>query len=88
VQLSDTFLSAEFPYEVRLGALNVILNTDQSEQGWSSRIDELLTDSDPRIRYRAVAGLQFLSTQERNSLIEIRMIEEYDERVASALRRF
>ena len=88
VQLSDTFLSAEFPYEVRLGALNVILNTDQSGEGWSSRLDELLTDSDPRIRYRAVAGLKFLSTQERSSLINTRMMEEYDERVASALGRY
>ena len=44
VQLSDTFLSAEFPYTVRVGALNVILNTDQSQEGWSNRLENLLTD--------------------------------------------
>lgn len=88
VQLSDTFLSAEFPYDVRVGALNVILDTDESQEGWANRLDELLTDRDPRIRYRAVSGLQFLTEEDRNSLIESRLIEEYDERVATALSRY
>lgn len=86
VQLSDTFLSAEFPYFVRVGALNVILASDQSQSGWENRIEQLLTDSDPRIRFRAVQGLQYLNDGERNLLIDNRLIEEYDERVASALR--
>lgn len=88
VQLSDTFLSAEFPYDVRMGALNVILDTDESQEGWANRLDNLFTDRDPRIRYRAVAGLQFLTEEIRRRLIESRLIEEYDERVASALRNY
>ena len=88
VQLSDTFLSAEFPYNVRSGALTVILTTDQSQEGWANRLDVLLTDGDPRIRYRAVAGLQFLTEDDRNNLIDVRLIEEYDERIARALKNF
>lgn len=88
VQLSETFLSAEFPYDIRVGALNVILKTDESQEGWLNRLDDLLTDRDPRIRYRAVNGLQFLAPDERERLKESRLIEEYDERVASALRRY
>ncbi|WP_340106533.1 hypothetical protein [Rhodohalobacter sp. 8-1] len=88
VQLSDTFLSSEFPYDVRVGALNVILDNDESQEGWSNRLDELFTDGDPRIRYRAVAGLRFLNERDRSQLAESRLIEEYDQRVASALRRY
>lgn len=88
VQLAETFLSAEFPYSVRVGTLNMILVADQSQQGWENRLEELLTDRDPRIRYRAVAGLQYLNDQERNRLVDTLLIEEYDERVATALRRF
>lgn len=88
VQLSDTFLSSEFPYAVRVGALNVILNTDRSQEGWANRLEILLTDGDPRVRFRSVAGIQFLGAEQRSSLIEARLIEEYDHRVASALRRY
>jgi len=86
VQLSDTFLSAEFPYDVRVGALNLILEFDKSREGWQNRLEDLLTDKDPRIRYRSVSGLEYLSADEQNRLIEVRLLEEYDERVASALR--
>lgn len=86
VQLSDTFLSSEFPYDVRVGALSVILGSDQSQSGWVNRIEQLLTDGDPRIRYRAVEGIQYLNESERSRIIETRLIEEHDERVASALR--
>lgn len=86
VKLSDTFLSAEFPYDVRVGALNIILEFDKSPEGWRNRLDDLLTDNDPRIRYRSVSGLEFLSADEQRRLIEVRLLEEYDERVAGALR--
>lgn len=88
VQLSDTFLSAEFPYTVRVGAMDVILNSDSSREGWANRLDTLLSDNDPRIRYRAVAGLEFMAPDERSQLIDTRLLEEYDERVASALRQY
>jgi len=88
VQLSDTFLSEEFPYRVRAGVLNVILDIDESQEGWANRLDVLLTDGDPRIRYRAVAGLQFLTSDDRNRLIDARLIEEYDERVVTALKSY
>jgi hypothetical protein len=86
VELSDTFLSPEFPYAVRVGALNVILETDQSQNGWSNRLETLLSDDDPRIRYRSVAGLEYLTQEERIRLIDARLPEEFDERIASALR--
>jgi len=87
VQLSDTFLSAEFPYSVRVGALSVLLNSDESQEGWLDRLNALLSDIDPRIRYRAVEGLEYVPSAERNQLIDARLMEEYDERVASAMRQ-
>lgn len=88
VQLSDTFLSAEFPYAVRAGVLDVILTSDQTHEEWGRRLETLLSDNDPRIRYKAVEGLNFMPPEERIRLIDTRLIEEYDERVASAMKRY
>lgn len=85
VELSETFLSPEFPYSVRNGVLELILRFDQSQLGWSDRIEALLSDLDPRIRYRAVNAIPNLNREESERLLEIRTVEEYDRRVARAL---
>ncbi|CAN5116768.1 hypothetical protein BH23BAC3_BH23BAC3_09710 [soil metagenome] len=87
VQLSRTFLSSEFPYEIRSRVLLLVLNHDQSQQGWERRIEPLLNDRDPRIRYLSVGGLQYLSNQKREQLIDIRLAEEFDERVYRAIEQ-
>lgn len=85
VELSETFLSAEFPYHVRAGVLQLILSQDESQQGWGNRIEDLISDRDPRIRFMAVQGLQYVDDELRENLIQTRRIEEFDERVARAL---
>ena len=85
VQLAETFLSSEFPYSIRRSALAQILALDQSQQGWERRIENLMSDRDPRIRYMAVEGLQYLSGSSRQEIITERLTEEFDERVYRAL---
>ncbi|REL24109.1 hypothetical protein DYD21_20075 [Rhodohalobacter sp. SW132] len=85
VQLADTFLSTEFPYELRSRSLQLILDLDQSQQGWENRIDDLITDRDPRIRYLAVGGLQHLSDEKIRELLDVRKTEEFDLRVYRGL---
>ncbi|MFO7845771.1 MAG: HEAT repeat domain-containing protein [Balneolaceae bacterium] len=85
VELSDTFLSAEFPYPVRAGVLRIILENDESQQGWGDRIESLISDRDPRIRYLSVRGLQYVDEENRNRIIRTRQAEEFDERIATLL---
>jgi len=85
VQLSRTFLSSEFPYEIRSRVLQLVLNQDSSQQGWERRIEALISDSDPRIRYLSVGGLKHLSPENRQEIIEFRLAEEFDERVYRAI---
>lgn len=87
VQLAETFLSSEFPYHVRSRALTHILSLDQSQQGWERRIETLMTDRDPRVRYISVEGLQYLSSETREGIVTARLAEEFDERVHRAIVR-
>jgi len=85
VQLSRTFLSSEFPYDIRSRVLQLVLANDSSQQGWERRIGELISDRDPRIRYLSVGGLQYLPAEKRQEIIESRRAEEFDERVYRAI---
>jgi hypothetical protein len=85
VQLSRTFLSSEFPYDIRSRVLRLVLANDSSQQGWERRIGELISDRDPRMRYLSVEGLQHLSSENRHEIIESRRAEEFDERVYRAI---
>ena len=88
VRLSETFLSKEFPYEVRSRALQLILDYDRSQRGWEERIENLIDDPDPRIRYISTRGLEYLSDEKRAEIIDARIIEEFDERVCRRLSEF
>lgn len=85
VEIAETFLSSEFPYHIRRSALLQILTLDQSQQGWERRIENLISDKDPRIRYMAVEGFQYLSTNSRERIRTERLTEEFDERVYRAI---
>ena len=86
VDLAGTFLSPEFPFHTRKGVLDVMLVVDQSPSNWNERLPNLLSDADPRIRYKAADALQRLSSQQRNTIISNRIDDEFDVRVYRRLR--
>lgn len=85
VRLSETFLDRGFPYQVRKGALDLLLQYDEGGENWETRLNNLLTDNDPRIRYFSIDGLRYIDAEKRNELLEYRLVQEYDERVRRRL---
>jgi hypothetical protein len=87
VDFASTFVSEEFSYVTRKGALEVMLEYDESPSNWQERLPDLLTDRHPRIRYRAAQALDKLSGNQRNQIVADRIDDEYDERVRELLGR-
>jgi hypothetical protein len=88
VQYAGTFLADGFPYSIRSEVLELILQTDQSREGWENRLPSLLVDRDPRIRIQSLNAVDRVSSSFRNEWLDRRMTEEYDERVRRALSQF
>ncbi|WP_165779054.1 HEAT repeat domain-containing protein [Rhodohalobacter barkolensis] len=88
VQYADTFLADGFPYSIRSEVLDLILQADQSREGWENRLTRLLEDRDPRIRIQALNALDRVSDTFRSEWLDRRKTEEYDERVRRALNQF
>jgi len=87
VTMAFNFLDDSYPYKNRVKVLDLLLDYDDSAERWASRIQLLAADNDPRVRLRALDGLQFLSGSDRNEIIEDRLYEEHDDRVISRLQQ-
>lgn len=87
VSMASAFLDDRYPYVNRVKVLDLLLDYDDSADRWASRIQLLAADNDPRIRLRALDGLQFLSGSDRNEIIEDRLYEEHDDRIISRLQQ-
>ncbi len=85
IRFSETFLSSEFPPDVRIRILSLMQEFDDSASSWENRLQTLLRDSDPRIRYKSASSLQMLSESERENLVNELLADEFDERVYRAL---
>lgn len=86
VDIAQTFISQEFPFDIRYHVLDVMLEYDQSPANWNNRLPDLLSDRHPRIRYKAVQSLDRLNPQQRRRIVEQRIDDEYDERVKMLLQ--
>ncbi len=85
VSMAGTFLGELNPWKLRQSALKLMLEFETSSSFWEERLPALLSDADPRIRYTAAEGLKYLPAESRNQLIESRLFEEFDGRVAKKL---
>lgn len=85
-RLAGTFLNDSFPTSLRLSMLDLLTDFDRSSINWEERLPGLLSDRDPRIRYMSAEALQFINPDRKNELINMRLVEEYDERVRRKLR--
>jgi hypothetical protein len=87
VSLASAFIDREYPYRNRVQVFDLLLDYDRSADRWERRINLLSSDSDPRVRLRALDGLQFLSSATRNEIIEERLYEEFDDRILRRLNQ-
>lgn len=80
-QIAEELLSFEFPYSTRIGALNLLLEYVEDGDYWGSKIVELSSDFDPRIRLKVLEALNFLSETDAENIIDAVLISEFDPRV-------
>jgi len=85
VRFSETFISREFPFTTRYRVLDLMLEYDRSSSGWENRLEDLLNDPDPRIRYKTLDAMEYLSDSAKESVTEGYLYEEFDQRVRSRM---
>lgn len=81
VRQAEYYLDPAFEYPVRASALGILVQHDDSAEGWRGRTDELLSDLDPRIRFLAVRGLRNIEDLNYEELLTGHREDEYDQRV-------
>ena len=86
VEIASTFTAQQFPYDVRMHALQLLLQYDRSPDNWSERLLVLFNDQHPRIRMRAAEALTYLTEREREIITPTLLEDSYDERVRRAIR--
>ncbi len=87
VKQAEFYIDDVYDYEVRARALAILIQHDESDKKWRARMGQLLSDTDPRIRYLTVVGTGNISGMDLLSeTLEERMLDEYDERVYRAMQ--
>ncbi len=88
VEMASTFITEQFPYDVRNAALGIMLEYDRASSNWEERLPDLFSDTHPGIRYKAASALEYVNARSRNELADQFLMEEYDERVRRVLAQY
>lgn len=83
---ASSYLNPVFNYTVRSVALRILTDHDHSPANWQERIQGLLEDRDPRIRYLAVRAIGNVPGLDAASILETVIQDEYDARVYRVMR--
>lgn len=81
IDIAENYLEASYLYLTRKAALHFLLNNDTNEENWIERLDNLLDDRDPRIRYLSLQGVKWLSPSESFKVLSMIEQDEFDARV-------
>lgn len=87
VNKAGLFTEGQFGYGIRSRALGILIQHDHTPADWLTRAKELLNDSDPRIRYLVVRGLQRNQNKEITDYLQAHIQDEYDARVHHKMRQ-
>jgi len=87
VELADRALSQDLAFQEKKEVVKFLISVDQSPGNWMNRLADLLQSPHPGVRITAAEAIDKLSVNDRNSIIESVMQNEFDERVRRALRR-
>ncbi|NGP76890.1 M1 family metallopeptidase [Balneolaceae bacterium YR4-1] len=85
VRQAEFYISDVYDFKVRSAALKILLQHDHAPADWEVRTKEMLSDSDPRIRYITVNGLPKITGLDYRELLESVIQDEYDQRVFKAM---
>jgi len=87
VELADRALSQDLAFQEKKEVVKFLISVDQSPGNWMNRLADLLQSPHPGVRITAAEAIDKLLVNDRNSIIESVMQNEFDERVRRALRR-
>jgi len=86
VTTAQLYMDNRYPYSLRREIIEVLLTYHREVEGWQEIMENLLHDTDPRIRYRVVDIATLLKPEVGMDLIEKQIVEEYDARVVTRLK--
>lgn len=86
VEIADQALSQNLSAQEKQEIVNFLISVDQSPENWENRLGELLQNPHPGVRIAAAEAIDKLSANERESLVETALPDEFDERVRRKLR--
>ncbi len=82
LSIATEFLSSDNTYAIRKAALEYLSLFDTNSENWNNRLDELVNDRDPRIRFWAVEhAARFKSSSEALVFVSSAEVDEFDPRV-------
>ena len=81
VAMAEGYLAESYPFPIRKEALEFLMGNDSSEENWINRIDKLLEDRDPRIRYESLKAVKWLSPSEALKILSSVERDEFDIRI-------
>ena len=81
VKLANFYIEPVYAYPVRKQAFEILLQNDESAGSWKERIEMLLNDYDPRIRFLTVKSLDQIPGVDANAVLSSQKELEYDARV-------
>ncbi len=88
VELAQYYIQPVYIYPVRKKALSVLLIYDDSAEKWNERLQMLLTDLDPRIRYLTVQNLESIPGVNEEAVLEKYLPTIFDERIWKDVNEF
>jgi len=75
------YTDGNFPISLRLTVLDTLQDIEMDGQFWQDVLPELVTDSDPRIRYHSLYSVGRLQQRQRDTLLTDRAYNEFDLRI-------
>jgi hypothetical protein len=87
VRQGEFYISEAYDYPVRAAALRLLLQHDHTPASWETRLEELLKDPDPRIRYILVRGLPSINGLNPSEVLMPYVEDEYDARVHLQMKK-
>jgi hypothetical protein len=86
-QLAERLTSFDYPYQTRVKALKLLLNSTDNSDFWGNKVVEFSSDQDPRIRKQILESLKYLSDTDRINILEAIKLTEFDPRVLKAMNQ-
>lgn len=77
----NILIGENYAFPIRAKALRLLIRVDTDQSLWKTRVNKLLADNDPRMRFLAVQAIGDLPFLEAGEFLKDRLLDEYDGRV-------